>query len=204
MASCNAPPRSDTAQTQRKIHLPACPIRRFLRILVLLAWRRIERHLKAESQVPSSAYTRGSGNAPKKKSYRRFVMKGQITQRRNEVPLKGMGLQMPPRADPNLRHFGLSASASNPIVLILDENPLGRAVQVIILAAVQGPQEQQQGTQPDRQCRADDGGDLAHLALPAARRRAFIVTASEDPAIMKAASSGETRPSMASGMAATL
>lgn len=87
--------------------------------------------------------------------------------------------------------------------IVIEQNALRVAVQIVILTTGQRPYQNGQAGQADKQCRCDN---QAHgvLRLPVESRRAFNVTSSEDPAMVAAAINGVTMPNAAIGMAVTL
>ncbi len=87
---------------------------------------------------------------------------------------------------------------------VVNQDARGIAVEIVILSAVERPQQHNQRAQSEQQGGGDDEGDTVHAPLPPASRRAFSVTTSEEPAIAAAAINGVTNPSAANGIAAAL
>lgn len=91
-----------------------------------------------------------------------------------------------------------------PALIIIQQNPFGIAIRIIILAAVESPEQNPQSAQAHHQRGCDDKGDAVHDGLPAARRSAFSVTNRDEPAMVAAATIGVTRPLAAMGIAVRL
>lgn len=90
------------------------------------------------------------------------------------------------------------------IVVVIQQNTMGCAFGVVILAAVQCPQQHDQSADPEPQSGPDNQCDCTHDVFPATRRNAFTVTIRDDPAMVTDAISGETTPKIASGIAVKL
>lgn len=87
--------------------------------------------------------------------------------------------------------------------ILLDQYPFRRPVQILELPRLQGPEECRQAKQAEKQGGRHQIDQYAH-GLTHFSRRAFTVTSREDDDMATAASSGVTRPAMASGTAAKL
>lgn len=93
------------------------------------------------------------------------------------------------------------------VVVIVEQDALGRAFEVVILAAAQRPEKSGEPEKPE-----DKGGgheedeDIHRLpfALPRFSRSEFSVTVIEELDIATAATSGVTKPATASGTATAL
>src|SRR5581483_11039045 len=87
---------------------------------------------------------------------------------------------------------------------IVQQDADRRAIQIVILAAADRPQQHPKACQPHNQGGGDDQGHAVHGALQGASLKAFSVTSSEELAMAAAATRGVTSPRAASGMAAAL
>jgi len=106
-----------------------------------------------------------------------------------------------------------------PLFLVVEQYPLRRAVEVIVLAAPQAPQEGGEGGGSQKQGKRDKEDQAVHSAgtgyegvaaavtfggLPAFRRRALATTTMEDSDMASAAINGVTWPPIAIGSATAL
>lgn len=87
--------------------------------------------------------------------------------------------------------------------VVIDKDADGGAIEIIILASLQRPEEEGQPAQAKQQCAGDEDGDAVHFELPRSRS-ALATTMIEEPDMASAAMSGVTMPAMASGTAMTL
>lgn len=82
------------------------------------------------------------------------------------------------------------------------KNSLGSAIQVFVLARLDGPQECDQSEQAERDGRRNKVHEHVHRAL--LRVRAFKVTRMDDDDMANAAMSGVTKPAIAKGTKSAL
>ena len=88
-------------------------------------------------------------------------------------------------------------------LIVVEQNAVGRAFKVVVLAGAQRPQEYRQSAAAEDQTRADQVEDDIHARRPCSRKL-FAITSSEELDIAAAASQGVTNPATASGTISTL
>src|ERR1700733_3405315 len=88
--------------------------------------------------------------------------------------------------------------------VVVEQDPVRRAVHVVVLAGAQGPQEEAQASRTHRKAEAKQIQNDRHRSAPRCRRRLFAITSSEELDIAAAASQGVTQPATASGTITTL
>lgn len=85
-------------------------------------------------------------------------------------------------------------------IVIVVQDALGRAVEILELSRAQGPEEGRETDEAQQQRRRDEQQQAAHEALrSSARRSALQTTTSDELDMATAAISGVTRPATASG-----
>ena len=89
------------------------------------------------------------------------------------------------------------------LVVFLDEDAVGGAVEILELARAHGPEEYAQASQAHQQGNRDEEGKTAHRAARASRSE-LATTTRELVDIARAAISGVTSPASASGTASRL
>jgi len=77
------------------------------------------------------------------------------------------------------------------VVLVVEQDAVGRSFEVIVLAGAQRPQENREPTAAENQTRADQIEDDIHVCRPCSRKL-FAITSSEELDIASAASQGVT------------
>lgn len=98
------------------------------------------------------------------------------------------------------RYYAVSADRS---LLVVEQNAVGRAFEVVVLAGAQRPQEHGQPAAAKDQARANQIEDDIHVRRPRSRKL-FAITSSDELDIASAASQGVTYPATASGTISTL
>src|SRR5260221_11372761 len=93
------------------------------------------------------------------------------------------------------------ARRQRPVVVV--EDALGGAIEVVELARAQRPEEGQQADQAEAERQRDEKEKDAHRRDPP-KRSALPITSSEEPDMAMAAISGLTGPALASGMTGTV
>jgi len=88
-------------------------------------------------------------------------------------------------------------------LIVVEQNPVGRAFKVVVLAGAQRPQEYRQSSTAEDQTRADQVKNDIHVRRPCSRKL-FAITSNEELDIAAAASHGVTNPATASGTISTL
>ena len=91
--------------------------------------------------------------------------------------------------------------------LVIGDGAPGRALEIVILAALQRPEKSEQADQPEAERQRHQDHQHFHHDLPCATRRArsaFSMTRIEEPDIAAAAISGVTTPLIAIGTASKL
>lgn len=89
------------------------------------------------------------------------------------------------------------------IIVPVDEDAQGRALEIIELAGAKRPEEAAQAAKPQQQRHRDQEGQPVHRAAPRSRS-ALPTTISDEADIASAAIKGVTTPAIASGTASTL
>lgn len=89
-------------------------------------------------------------------------------------------------------------------VVVLEQDAVRRAVQVVELARLQGPKEGGETDQAEEQGDGDEIEQDGHARFPRLRRKALVITTMDDVDMATAAIKGVTKPAMASGMVTAL
>lgn len=80
-------------------------------------------------------------------------------------------------------------------MITIEQDPVGGAVQILVLAGPQRPQKHQKTAPPEEERSRDQPKNDRH----ARARKLLPITKSEDPDIAAAASQGVTNPAIANG-----
>ena len=88
-------------------------------------------------------------------------------------------------------------------IVVVEQDPVRRAVQILELPALERPQESAQPDEPEQQGGRNQNEDDVHF-LALASRKALPVTASEEPDIASAAINGVINPIIANGTVTAL
>lgn len=88
-------------------------------------------------------------------------------------------------------------------LVVIDENADGGAIEIVILAGLQRPEEEGEAAKSEQQRAGDEDGEAVHLVAPRSLS-ALATTMIEEPDMARAAISGVTTPAMASGTAMML
>ena len=100
---------------------------------------------------------------------------------------------------------GLQGAVSRQaVILVVDQDAVGGAVEIVKLPVVHRPEECGETQQPQNERRGNENHKSRYHGAPALSLSAFSVTRSDDDAIATAAISGVTRPTIANGMATAL
>ena len=83
---------------------------------------------------------------------------------------------------------------------MIEQNPIGGAIEVLILPSTQRPQKHREPTPAEDQTRRDQPKNDRHVRA----RKLLPMTNSDEPDIAAAASQGVTNPATASGTISTL
>lgn len=89
-------------------------------------------------------------------------------------------------------------------VVIIEQNPIGRAVQILELTRPQCPKKSGEPQSAKDQCHWNQHQEIAHQTLLDDRRNALVMTITDEVDIEMAAISGVTIPMTAIGMVKTL
>lgn len=84
--------------------------------------------------------------------------------------------------------------------VIVEQDPIGRPVQILELPGPQGPQESDQPKRTENQGDWNQHQQIAHQILPRESLSALVMTTTEEVDMEIAAIKGVTIPAMASGM----
>lgn len=91
------------------------------------------------------------------------------------------------------------------LILVVDQNSVCGAVEILVLAGAKAPEECRQTQRPEtNRARYQNHHDVHQALLCSCSRKAFRVTISEEPDIASAAISGVSRPAAAAGAAIKL
>ncbi len=86
---------------------------------------------------------------------------------------------------------------------IVEQDAVGGAFQILVLAGAERPQEDREAAAAEQQARTEQVKDDVHQVRPC-RRKLFASTTSDEPDIAAAASQGVTNPATASGTISAL
>ncbi len=92
---------------------------------------------------------------------------------------------------------------SSVVIIVIQQDANGGAVEVVILARTQGPEKYAKPAEPQKERDRNEKGKTVHCA-DVRKRRALAITMIDDPDIAKAATNGVTCPEIANGTATIL
>jgi hypothetical protein len=103
-----------------------------------------------------------------------------------------------------MRDFAGWFAARNSVSIVVEQDPVRRPVQIIVLPRPQRPQERRQPECCDHQADHQQKQNDRHASVLPCKRRLFAITSSDELDIAAAASQGVTQPQTASGTINTL
>ncbi len=91
------------------------------------------------------------------------------------------------------------------LLFVVEENAMGRPIEIVVLPGLERPQKCSKAEKAEEQgCRDQVDENIQRSALLKFRRSALPVTASDDDDIATAAIKGVIKPAIANGMAIAL
>ncbi len=97
----------------------------------------------------------------------------------------------------------MKRKASSVVIIVIQQDANGRAVEVVILARTQRPEKHAKAAETKEKRDRNENSKTVHRA-DVRKRRALAITIIDDPDIAKAATNGVTCPAIANGTATIL